>query len=409
MSIGKSGHLSTYPNGFKHGIALDGEPLHRGHSGKVFYVGDGNSGLVDGRKGASNGNKGTFMDPFLTLNYAAEQLVSDRGDVIKILPGTVLDIETVVDIEANGVRIEGMGFGASRAQITPGVDNALDVEGDDVVISNLYFNESDAETAKTAIDVVGANFVLADCLMDLGATSDIPITVTATGERPTFVNNEFFVTADGTESIVKVEGVVDGLHWDNNKVVASVAALDEGIIDAEANAITNTYLGKTINFGGSTLLLATADVGTQYANPVGLRTTFCGATEDTAESVIADVTGNVEIWGVVGHIETAIDSESDVGVEADGNAVDLIVSTEGIGDELTAVRDVLYTTSGGGTALELQASADMTASTDGIWPAPVAVTAGAIVTDQSGTAGAGAFDWLIYWTPGPDGGNVADE
>jgi len=407
--IGKTGHLSNYPNGFKHGVALDGEPLHRGHSGQVFYVGDSNSGVVANRKGASNTNKGTFLDPFSSLVYAVEQLVSDRGDVIKILPGTVLDIEAVVDIEANGVRIEGMGFGASRAQITPGVNDALDVEGDDVVISNIYFNESDAETAKTAIDVVGANFVLADCTFDLGATSDTPITVTATGERPTFVNNEFFVTADGTESVVKVEGVVDGLHWDNNKVVASVAALDEGIIDAEAQAITNTYLGKTLNFGGSTVLLATADVGTQFASPAGLRTTFCGATEDTDEAVIADVTGNVEVWGIVGHIETAIDSESDVGVEADGNAVDLIVSAEGIGDELTAVRDILYTTAGGGTALELQASADMTASTDGLWPAPVAVTAGAIVNEQTGTGGAGAFDWVIYWTPGPDGGNVADE
>jgi len=71
---------SNYPNGFPNGVIIRGMPLQQAYSGQVFWV-NNSSVLPPNGIAGSNGNKGTYLQPFATLDYAVGRCTAGRGDI----------------------------------------------------------------------------------------------------------------------------------------------------------------------------------------------------------------------------------------------------------------------------------------------------------------------------------------
>lgn len=403
---GKVANLSNYPNGFTGGLLLEGIPTLREHSGKVFYVGDTNSAAYPNRKGASDINKGGFLDPFSTLDHAVEQCTAKRGDVIRILPGTVLDIETSVAIDVEGIAIVGMGFGDDRGQITPGVANALDIEASNVTVANVYFNEADAAIT-TSVDVIGSDVHFVGNHFDLGANDTEVITLgAATADGFKFVGNEVVVTANGTDDVIDAEAAVDRLYVDDNTFVTSVANFDSAAVEAAGVAITNAFIGagnKVI--GGGTLFAGTADVGTIQEDGPGVQrpVEITAITDETTSAGWAGapaINGNVWIHGVWFVYNTADDVGNDVTVATETGITIIASDTEVEG--ATAAGDVVYAAAQGSTGVVDEVGTAETV----LMTNPILVTGAANaenlidVTFAGGTEGDATM--YVAWSPADD-------
>lgn len=110
---------STYPNGFTHGVTIRDVPITVAHPGKIFWV--NNSGVlpVNGSPG-SDGNPGTYLQPFSTLDYAIGRCTANRGDIIMLMPGHAENVAAASGITCDvaGVAIVGLGTGTKRPKFS---------------------------------------------------------------------------------------------------------------------------------------------------------------------------------------------------------------------------------------------------------------------------------------------------
>ena len=77
MSTGASPTFSNFPGGFANGLSVRGMPLMQMQPGQVFYLGNGPA-LIQGARGGSDGNRGTFLSPYATLQARSTPLPADR-------------------------------------------------------------------------------------------------------------------------------------------------------------------------------------------------------------------------------------------------------------------------------------------------------------------------------------------
>ena len=254
---GKVGNMSNYPHGFGGGLTVRGMPLNLAHPGKVFWVYNGSS-LYGTQKGGSNSNKGTYNDPFSTIDYAIGQCTAGRGDIIMVKPGHSETLSAAITCDVAGVAIVGLGWGTARPQLTGAVAaDLVSVTADNVFIHGLYWNEKTTASATTAsLNIAAANCTVQNCHWDCGANEVLGVTVTAAGEIPHFVSNEFVVTANGPDNFIQIEGVVDQPTFINNLFVTSdgTDALDDGgAVSLESQAVTNpVFSGNKVMSGGVT-------------------------------------------------------------------------------------------------------------------------------------------------------------
>ena len=112
--------ISNYPKGFAQGVTIRGIPLQVAHPGKVFWV--NNSGVLPaGGIGASDGNDGTYLRPFSTLDYAIGRCTASRGDIIMLMPGHIEAVtSTSIALDVAGVAIVGLGEGDLRPKFNFG-------------------------------------------------------------------------------------------------------------------------------------------------------------------------------------------------------------------------------------------------------------------------------------------------
>jgi hypothetical protein len=146
--------ITNYPNGFKNGVSIQEIPLItlQNANGNVFHV--------DSNKG-SNGNTGTFVKPFATIDYAVGRCTADQGDTIVVAAG---HIETVVaaaglDLDVAGITIIFLGEGANRGVIRFGtaVSADMDVDAANITMINPRF-QANIDALTGPIDVNAANF-----------------------------------------------------------------------------------------------------------------------------------------------------------------------------------------------------------------------------------------------------------
>ena len=112
--------ISNYPRGFAHGITIRGVPLQVAHPGKVFWV-NNSSVLADGGIGGSDGNDGTYLKPFSSIDYAIGRCTASRGDIIMVMPGHIEAVTaTSIAMDVAGVAIVGLGEGDLRPKFNFG-------------------------------------------------------------------------------------------------------------------------------------------------------------------------------------------------------------------------------------------------------------------------------------------------
>jgi hypothetical protein len=123
---------SNFPNGFANGVTIRGVPIEIPHSGEVFWV-NGSTSIAKNAVGGSDGNPGTYTQPFATVDYAIGKCTASRGDVIYVMPGhTETVTATSIAFDVAGVNIICLGhgenvptftFGAAAATITVSAAN----------------------------------------------------------------------------------------------------------------------------------------------------------------------------------------------------------------------------------------------------------------------------------------------
>jgi len=110
--------MSNFPNGFSNGVMIRGIPLTMAHPGNVYWVGN-SSVLPDKGISGSNGNDGSFLRPFSSIDYAVGKCKAGRGDIIMVKPGHVETVAAAAGlaVDVAGVAIVGLGSGSLRPQI----------------------------------------------------------------------------------------------------------------------------------------------------------------------------------------------------------------------------------------------------------------------------------------------------
>jgi len=148
MNLGSS---TNFPQGFANGLSVRGMPLLQMQPGQVFFV--NNSPVLNpNQRAGSDGNKGTFLQPFATLKYALDNFcVQGRGDIVFVGSGhkeTISDATTLA-MSCAGAAVIGLGAGSSRPQFTLDTANTanIPIRASDMSIQNCLFLHNFADIA----------------------------------------------------------------------------------------------------------------------------------------------------------------------------------------------------------------------------------------------------------------------
>lgn len=251
--------------GFPGGISspsIGGDPI----AGRVWYVGN--------RSGLPSSNGKDPDHPFSTINAALAKNVASRGDVIRLVPGTVATIDAADALSAlvANVTIEGMGVGYQRGIIRwTAAAATLLMDQPGTVLRNLRLQMAGDPTATTALTVAAPITVSAggcaikDCDWQVGVDADQIVTValtTTAGAKDLLIEDNVIVgdttaeiTAAGT--VIRLVGA-DRCRIRRNHISAALATDTDGLIETITTAskdinISNNYLYS--NGAGSTCVL----------------------------------------------------------------------------------------------------------------------------------------------------------
>lgn len=391
---GKVANLSNFPGGFERGVSVRDHTIALAHPGKVFYVAGNATGntvaAFPNRKSASDSNKGTFLQPFASLNQAIENCVNDRGDIIYVLPGSLEDVESEVVVDVSDLTILGLGQGVNRPQLTDGcTDTAVDVEADDVYIANLYFNEATVEDADGhRITLNGKNNVVQWCHFDAGAHDENVVGIETAVTDAAVEYCTFVVTANGPDAFIDIAAAAVRPRFYENVFVADdgTNALDDASpIQMNGNAVVEPHIKNNTLFnraGG--VSYAPAGAGSAVGMKVELGDNF--RVGDRRMSIKNDL---------VHDSEDAV-AETDVGGVIIHNMVAIVEGVAELGVE--SVFDDITTTSHGswyGVAQEL-AIEDAAAETgDKIVLGAGGSTSAATIAAETDVEDAKGRDWYI--------------
>jgi len=144
------GSSTNFPQGFANGLSVRGMPLLQSQPGQVWFV-DNSSVLNPNQRAGSDSNRGTFLDPFATLNYAVNTAcTASRGDIIFVMPGHAETISSaaILTLATAGVAIIGLGSGSMRPTFTFTAAAAnIPVTAANISIQNCLFVANFADVA----------------------------------------------------------------------------------------------------------------------------------------------------------------------------------------------------------------------------------------------------------------------
>lgn len=232
------GTSTNFPQGFANGISVRGMPLLQMQPGQVYFVGN-STVLNPNQRAGSDGNRGTFLDPFATLNYAVNTAcTASRGDIVFVLPGHAETISsaTILTLATAGVAVVGLGSGTLRPTFT-------------------------FTTAVTAnIPVSAANISIQNCLF-VANFADVASVFTATGTAAVTdfsIDNCEFRDSSNVLNFLSVftgnatANTMDGFNFTRNIVsssgtTAATTAIIVGSATARMNVSDNTGVWAVLN------------------------------------------------------------------------------------------------------------------------------------------------------------------
>lgn len=334
-------------------------------TGNIFFV-DSNAANAGDSAG-----KGTHPDyPFATAAYAVSQCTANQGDEVLCAPGHAETLAAVATLSKAGVRVIGLGDGNTRPAFTVNaVADGISLEAADMILENVRFPTPTA-AATALINMAAARCVVRKCGFVLGANVVDAITVTAAGELPTIEDCDVIVTADGPDSWIKFEGVVDLPQIRNNTVVGSdgTNAFDDGVIDFDSVAVTNPMVYGNRFDGADQATTVAANVGALVGALIGPNTYAGSATSaDNVSSqqeiidrigTLSNSGGTATLGGILGDFanDTLVARLNDLGSNVDSATTDNLQGKIGTDTEL-ADRSVYDILNGGGPAAAAAAAA----------------------------------------------------
>ena len=231
----------------------------------VFFVDSGHAA-------ARTTNDGHDPDlPISTIRAAIGKCTASRGDIILVAPGHAETLSAVCTVDKIGISIIGVGEGALRPAITVSyAGDGFDVTAASVTIENLRF-PTVGNAAAIPINIAANRATIRGCVFEMGANCVDEITLTAAAELPTFEDNEVIVAANGADSWLKFEGVIDRPVIRRNSIIGSdgTNAFDDGCFDFNSVAVTNPQIYDNNFSGGGTATTIVANGGSVVAAQYG--------------------------------------------------------------------------------------------------------------------------------------------
>lgn len=137
------GSVTNFPFGYANGVSLRGIPLGQAQPGATYFLGNGPV-LLPNAKAGSDGNRGTFLDPFATLDYAVNTgCAQARGDIVFVLPGhyETISAATIATLRTSGVAVIGLGIGnlMPTFNFTTAATANIPISAANVSLQNLRF------------------------------------------------------------------------------------------------------------------------------------------------------------------------------------------------------------------------------------------------------------------------------
>ncbi len=204
--------MSNYPNGFKEGIILRGLPLQVTHPGKIFFV-NNSSVLAPGGLSGSDGNDGSYLKPFSTIDYAIGQCAANRGDIIMVMPGhaETLGGASAIDLDVAGVALIGLGHGSLRPILTyDTTSDTVAIGANNVSIMNIEFRASVSAVVDGLIVEDGvSDALIKDCVFSVDAAGTDEFL-----DCISLVNNNSNCVIEGCRMDMGIAGAVSGIHMD---------------------------------------------------------------------------------------------------------------------------------------------------------------------------------------------------
>lgn len=173
-----NGTLTNFPDGFAYGMSVRGVPLTQMYPGRVFWV-NNSQVLAPNAKAGSDSNRGTFLDPFATLNYAINTAcVQGRGDIVFVSPGHAESIpdNATLAFQCANVAVIGIGVGNFRPRLTFNTATTANIplRAANMTIQNFLFINNFADIAS---NITAARFSMTGSV----AAGTAPSTVAGVG------------------------------------------------------------------------------------------------------------------------------------------------------------------------------------------------------------------------------------
>jgi len=229
---------SNFPNGFAQGVTIRGLPLQQLHPGSVFWVSN-TTVLPDGADiSPSDGNDGSFLRPFKTIDYAIGQCKANRGDIIIVAPGYTQTIANATSLlmDVAGIAIVGLGIGGLRPTLTfSATGSNIPITAENMSITNILFQSSvefcastfTATSTNTPKNLTIENCEFRDMLVDDSFTAIVTGNATANSlDGFNFLKNKVhFLDATALTTCIKVIIASDHVRLMDNEIVTP--ALDQ--------------------------------------------------------------------------------------------------------------------------------------------------------------------------------------
>lgn len=236
--------VSNFPAGFQNGLTIRGIPLSVTNPGEVFWV-NSSSVTAKGGIGGANGNKGTYQQPFSTIDYAIGQCTASRGDIIMVMPGHTETISGAagIAVDVAGVAIIGLGRGSLRPSINfTATASTMTMSAANCLIHNLLLTGG-IDAVVSPLVVSAADCVVSSCtIRDVTGQMTDGILTTAGATRLKILDHEHDgAAAAGTNAGIAIVGgdgiVIDGLRMDGNFAVGGIDVRTTATTDLEVRNV----------------------------------------------------------------------------------------------------------------------------------------------------------------------------
>jgi hypothetical protein len=286
--------LSNYPGGFNNGLVVRGMPVLNNYAGSIFWV--------DSNAGADVTGRGTFSNPFKTLDYAIGRCTANNGDEIHLKPGHAENISAAGTVTADvaGISIIGHGRGTDQPKFSWTVATAtFVVSAANVTIQNVNFSAAVADvTIGLSITATGDDAALADCYWSEAAGNQnwvVAVTIADGANGLKAYNNRYVGNDVANDNWLNFAGTHTEVEIVGNRCFHKTAQTATAAFIVSATALNEALIAHNYFYSASAavasafvVLTGTANTGVAaYNSMVGVDT---DATASNGNSAF-DVTG----------------------------------------------------------------------------------------------------------------------